>query len=137
MTKLEALKQEIVNRIAHSHNEVFMRRDFSDIASYQQVGHILGQLTDRGSLMRIGYGLYARTAISPLSNKIVPRKSLRELAAEVLARLGIEVFPSTHDQAYNEGRTTQVPTGRVIGVRGHIARKIGYDGKYITFEYFN
>jgi len=37
--------------------------------------------------------------------------------------------------AYNEGRTTQVPTGRVVGVKGRVKRKIGYAGKYITFEY--
>jgi hypothetical protein len=49
----------------------------------------------------------------------------------------LEVFSSSYDQAYNQGQTTQVPTGRVIGVKGRVARKIGYEGKYITFEYIS
>jgi hypothetical protein len=49
----------------------------------------------------------------------------------------LEVFSSSYDQAYNQGQTTQVPTERVIGVKGRVARKIGYEGKYITFEYIS
>jgi hypothetical protein len=30
--------------------------------------------------------------------------------------LGISSFPFSYDIKYNEGKTTQVPTGRVIGV---------------------
>ncbi len=67
----------------------------------------------------------------------MPRRSLRDLATEALKKLKIEVFSSSYDQAYNQGQTTQVPTGRVIGVKGRVARKIGYEGKYITFEYIS
>jgi hypothetical protein len=35
---------------------------------------------------------------------------------------------------YNAGRSTQVPTGRVIAVKSRISRKIGYDGNYVAFE---
>jgi len=66
--------------------------------------------------------------------KMVPEKSLQELAKEVMQKLGVKTVPSTAEQAYNQGRSTQIPTGRVVGVRGRIARKIGYDGKFISFE---
>jgi hypothetical protein len=36
-------------------------------------------------------------------------------------------------QDYNAGRTTQVPTGRVVVVRGRIRRKIGYKGIFLNF----
>ncbi len=92
-------------------------------------------LEAKGKIIKIGHGLYAKAAISPLSNRIIPRKGLRDLAIEALKKLNVEVVPSSYDQAYNEGRTTQIPTGRVVGVKGRVTRKIGYQGKYITFEY--
>jgi hypothetical protein len=38
------------------------------------------------------------------------------------------------DRDYNAGRTTQVPTGRLIAIKGRVSRKIGYNGSYINFE---
>ena len=57
-----------------------------------------------------------------------------EFAKELLKKLGVEVVPSSAERAYIAGKSTQVPTGRVIGVRGRIVRRIGYNGNYITFE---
>lgn len=54
-----------------------------------------------------------------------------ELAKEAMRKLGIKTAPSTAEKAYNAGRTTQVPTGRVIGVKGRVAHKLGYNGKYM------
>ncbi|NET61124.1 MAG: hypothetical protein F6K47_34860 [Symploca sp. SIO2E6] len=132
-----AIEAQIADRIAHSQDEVFMRQDFNDLANYNQIGRSLRQLVAKGQIMKIGYGLYAKAGVSPLSNRIVPRRGLRYLATEALKKLKVEVVPSSYDRAYNEGRTSQIPTGRVIGVKGRIARKIGYDGKYVTFEYIS
>ena len=49
-------------------------------------------------------------------------------------RLKVKTAPSTFDRAYNEGTSTQVPTGRVIGVKGRFSRKIRYGGQNIVFE---
>ena len=135
MRNSKTLEERIARRITCSKREVFIRNDFEDLGDYDQVGRSLRQLVKKGKIMKIGYGLYAKATISPLSNRTVPRRGLRDLATEALKKLKVEVVPSNYDRAYNEGRTTQIPTGRVVGVRGRIARKIGYDGKYITFEY--
>lgn len=134
MRKPKTIEDRIARRIARSRGEVFMRKDFNDIADYDQVGRSLRQLVAKGKIVKIGYGLYAKAGVSPLSNRTVPRRGLRDLATEALKKLKVEVAPSSYDRAYNEGRTTQIPTGRVIGVKGRVARKIGYDGKYVTFE---
>ncbi|MFM6153745.1 MAG: hypothetical protein ACKPE3_12220, partial [Sphaerospermopsis kisseleviana] len=88
-------------------------------------------------IIKMSENCYAKAVISPLSKRVVPCKALRELATEFLEYLNIEVVPSSYDKAYNEGRTTQVPTGRVIGVKKPIPipPKFGYDGKFVTFEY--
>jgi hypothetical protein len=59
---------------------------------------------------------------------------LPELAKELLNKLGVKIVPSSAERTYNAGTSTQVPTGRVIGVKGRIVRRIGYNGRYISFE---
>jgi hypothetical protein len=113
---------------------VFVRDDFTDLAEYDQVGRCLRNLVAKKKLVKIGYGLYAKAGVSPLTGKAVPRVGLREVACQALQRLHVETVPSSYERAYNAGRITQVPTGRVVGVKGRISRKIGYDGKYVTFE---
>jgi len=132
---ITTVEDKIADRIAVSDCDVFLRKDFQDIANYDQVGYGLKQLVKKSKIVKIGYGLYAKAAIFPLSKRTVPCKALRELATEALKKFKVEVFPSSYDQTYNEGRTTQVPTGRVIGVKKRISRRIGYEGKYVRHEY--
>ena len=87
------------------------------------------------NLIKLTEGVYTKSVVFPLSKKLVPCQTLRALAIEYLAYLGIDTFPSSYDIKYNEVKTTQVPTGRVIGVGSVIDIKFGYDGKYICFEY--
>ena len=130
----QPLEKRIARRIARKRANVFLRRDFEDLGGYDQVGRALKCLTAKGRLVRIGYGLYARTAISPVSGRTVVAKPLPSLALEALERLDVQAMPSTFAQANSAGASTQVPTGRVIAVRSRISRKIGYDGKYVSFE---
>ncbi len=133
-SKRKTLEKRIAERIARKRSDVFLRRDFEDLGDYDQVGRALRRLAAKGRLVRIGYGLYARAAVSPFSGKIVPARPLPALAREALKRLNVETAPSEFERAYGEGRTTQVPTGRMIAVKGRISRKIGHDGKFAVFE---
>ena len=85
-------------------------------------------------LIKIGQGVYARSKTSRLTGKVTLERPIQELAKMALSKLKVKVAPSSYDKAYNEGKTTQVPTGRVIGVKGRVSRKIGYNGKYISYE---
>lgn len=87
-----------------------------------------------GKLIKIGYGLYAKAKECTLTGEVVPVASLPALAQEALARLGVTTVPSRLAQAYQAGQTTQVPTGRLIAVKGRISRKTGYGGAYVNFE---
>lgn len=130
----QPLEKRIARRVARKNSNVFLRRDFEDLGGYDQVGRALKRLTAKGKLVKIGYGLYARTTVSPISGKTVAAKPLPSLTLEALERLDVEAMPSTFAQANTAGVSTQVPTGRVIAVRSRISRKIGYDGKYVSFE---
>jgi hypothetical protein len=137
MPKISFLEKKIAARIARKRTTVILRADLEDLGGYDQVGRVLRSLVSKGKIVKIGYGLYAKTAVSVVSGNIVPQKSLPSLAKEALNRLGIETATSTLEKEYNAGRTTQVPTGRVIAVRGRIRRKIGYNGNFVTYEYIS
>ena len=131
--KPKALESRLQKRIDRRRGDVFLRADFDDLGGYDQVGRVLRQFVRAGKLLRIGQGVYARAIKSPLSNKLVPPKGLGTLT-EALGRLGIETAPSRLEQDYNAGLTTQVPTGRVVGVNRRVRRKIGYNGIALSFE---
>lgn len=130
----EILETQILKRIDRKRGDVFLRADFDDLGGYDQVGRGLRDLVRQGKLLRIGYGLYSRAIKSPFDERtLVPPKGLATLR-EALNRVGIETLPSRSTEEYNAGRTTQVPTGRVVGVRRRVRRKIGYSGFTLSFE---
>jgi hypothetical protein len=132
--KPKNLESRVLKRLARKRGHVFLRDDFSDLGGYDQVGRALRRLVRTGQLVKIGHGLYTRASPSPFDGKPAPIKGLRTLAAEGLGRLGIETAPTRLEQAYNAGRTTQVPAGRVIAVKKRVRRRIGYNGTFLSFE---
>ena len=134
MSKNSTLQAKITSRIKRKKSPVILREDFKTLAGYDQVGRVLRMLVSKGEIMRIGYGLYVRTIVSSLSGERIPEKPLPSLAKEALQRLRVETAPSSLEIEYNAGRTTQVPTGRMIAVKGRVSRKIGYNGAYVRFE---
>ena len=133
---LNTLKSKIKYRLNRSKNTVFTPKDFLDLSDRDQVGRVLRELIKEGQLIRFGYGLYAKASESPYSGKILPEKGLPDLAKEALTnKLGVKVLPSTGMARYNRGETTQIPTGRVIGVKGRVTRKMGYNGQWIKLEH--
>jgi hypothetical protein len=124
--KPETLETRVLKRIGRKRGDVFLRADFRDLGGYDQVGRALRQLVREGWLVRVGQGLYARARPSLTSGEAVPVGGLSALK-EALRRVGVE-------QVYNAGRTTQVPSGRVVGVNRRVRRKIGYGGIKLSFE---
>jgi len=134
MSKYGTIEYKVMARIARKNTAVFVRDDFNDISDYDQVGRALKNLSKEGRLIRLGYGVYAKAKKSPINGEAVPVAPLPTLAKEALQRLGIKTSPSRLEQAYNAGQTTQVPTGRLIGVNGRVNRKLGYRGAFVSYE---
>jgi hypothetical protein len=129
------LEEKIQNFIDRKRRLVFLRSDFEEISSdYDQVGRALQKLVKKGKLQKLGYGLYTKTKRSLISGEMIPRATLPELGRQCLKRLNIETAQSRSDWEYNQGLSTQVPTGRVIVVKGRITRKIEYNGFILAFE---
>ena len=132
---LNTLESRVRYRLSRSKDLVFTPMDFLDLSDRDQTGRVLRKLVAEQSLVKIARGLYAKTKISSATGKIIPVKTLPVLAKEGLTKIGARVVPSRAEQAYNSGETTQVPTGRVIAIKGkRVFRKIGYNGNYIVLE---
>jgi hypothetical protein len=140
MTSSKILEQ-VVERMESSEHRVLFRKDFVDLGSYSQIGRCLKKLTDDRKLIRIGLGIYAKTEVypePPFEGERVLCDYMPWLAKEALRRMGVEVVPAQCDREYAEGRTTQVPTGRRLGIKGRkITRRIGYKTAYVNYEYVN
>jgi hypothetical protein len=129
----ETLETRMLKRMERKRGDVFLRADFGDLGGYDQVGRALRTLARKGELIRVGQGLYARARPSNITGEPVPVKGLSTLT-EALERVGIETVPTRLEEDYNAGATTQVPTGRVVGVRRRVRRKVGYGGVNLSFE---
>jgi hypothetical protein len=135
MKKKASLESRILARITRKKSPILLREDFSDLGGYDQVGRALRKIVEKGKIIRIGYGLYAKAKKSALTGETVPVVPLPTLGKEALRRLQVETVPSRAEVDYKEGRSMQVPTGRKIGIKDRISRKIGFNDIYISYEY--
>jgi hypothetical protein len=129
----ETLETKVLKRIDGKRGDVFLRADFEDLGGYDQIGRVLRKIVRKGRLVRVGPGLYARANRSVTRGEPIPARGVATLR-EALGRVGIETVPTRLEEAYNAGKTTQVPTGRVVGVRRRVRRKLGYGGINLSFE---
>jgi len=137
MRKTPTIERKILTRIARKKSNVLLREDFLDLGGYDQVGRVLKGLAAQGKIVRIGYGLYSKARTSTLTGEPVPVAPLPTIAKEALKRIGVEVVPSRAESAYNDGRSTQVPTGRLIGVKKRVNRKIGFKNATVEYEFIS
>ena len=136
-TSKSPLQEKILARAQASPARVFTRRDFEGLGSYGGIGNALRQLVKSEDMASIGYGFYARMRYNNLARRRTLDTGLPDLGREALTRLGFETCPTRAEIDYNANRSTQVPTGRRIGVRTNkrITRRIGYGGARIYYEY--
>lgn len=135
--KTSKLKKLILEEMERVDFDVFLRSDFAHLGAYQQVGKALSQLRAESKVLRIGQGLYCLAEVSAFfPEEVIPKaKALPLLAREALTRLGYEVVLSTAEIDNIERRSTQIPTGRRIGIKGKQPNlKIGRGSVYVTYE---
>ena len=134
MATPQPLEKTIARRISRRKANVFLRSDFEDLGGYDQVGRALRCLVRKGQLVKVGYGLYTRAQLSPFTGEPAPRVGIKRLAEEALCRLKVETGPTRMEQEYNSGKSTQIPTGRVVGVKKRVRRKIVVGMVKVRFE---
>ncbi|MCG3727797.1 S-adenosylhomocysteine hydrolase, partial [Vibrio cincinnatiensis] len=91
---------------------VFERKDFDDVASYDQVGRALRQLVKQGDLIKIGYGLYTKAKLNSLTGKPMPTHpgGTDALMREILKMKGVDFEMDSLSWQSLSGQSTQIPS---------------------------
>jgi hypothetical protein len=136
MRRRGTLRQKIEARIAERPDNAFLTREFSDLAAERQVLRALKELTDAGTLIRLGYGVYARAEVSPLTQQpMLAGDGFGAVSRQVLDKLKVAWEPARAEREYNAGQSTQVPmTPRVHLRRGRFSRKLRYKTMELALE---
>lgn len=137
MARPRTLKERIEYRIARRANhDVFLTREFSDLGGEDQVLRALRRLVQDGSLVRLGYGVYARATRSRLTGRIMLNSAngFSGAARQALTKLGVQWEPGESERAYNEGRSTQVPVNPVVKVKSRFSRHLSYGQSELQLE---
>lgn len=130
----QTLEAKMRYRIKRSKDKAFVIKDFLDLSDRDQVGRVLRKMVRNQELLKIGQGIYAKAKISKINGILIPLTGLRDLTEEAFKKLGIKFSPSTAEDDYNSGRSTQIPTGLMIGVKQRVAREITFNGRYMSYE---
>jgi hypothetical protein len=129
MPRRKTLREKIEERIARkTGDDVFLTREFGNLGGEDQVGRALRGLVRDGRLVRLGYGVYGRAIPSRLSGQpmLYSPNGFIGAARQALDKLGVQWQPTESEQAYNEGRSTQVPVNPVVRVKGRFRRRLRY-----------
>lgn len=130
-----SVRERVIHAISVSESDVFLKQDFALNGSASQITRVLRLLMNEGVIVRISLGVYARAKFSMLTGKPIPIRPVSVLAPEILRRLGVDAHASRSVQEYNQGKTTQIPSGAVINTgRRRIRRKIGFGASQIKYE---
>lgn len=134
MSIKQTLEARMQYRIKRGSASVYVPSDFFDLSDRDQVGRVLRKFVKEGLLIKLGPGIFARARKSTITGTFIPEKNLQSLAVEALKKRGVKILPTRYERDYNAGKTTQVPTGLVIGVNKRVNRTIAYNGKTIKYE---
>lgn len=109
-------KARIQSRLKRSKRYVFTRDDFKDIAGYDQIGRALRTLVKEGELLKVGYGVYTKARRNSITGRIMPASPGGSAAVivETLDRLKVRYRVTDATQAYNSGKSTQIPASAGI-----------------------
>jgi hypothetical protein len=129
------LEERVLRSIKQRNGNVILRNELAEMGSSSQLSEALKALQDKGVLVRIGTGVYARTRRSSVTGAVIPAGSLETLAAEAFQKMGVDVAQAKAAMEYNAGRTTQVPGAFVANTgRRRISRRITVGGRSVRYE---
>ena len=129
------LADRLLRLIERQRGNVIFRAELAGLGSPAQITAALTTLIDKGVIVRISIGIYARTRKSSVTGAIVPVGSLETLAIEILTKMGVPFTPGRAAAAYNAGDTNQLPGAFVVNTgERRISRKITVGGRTLGYE---
>lgn len=130
----DSIEYKALNRLKAIRGSVVLRQDFNDLGSYRQISRVCNQFIQEKKLVKIGAGVYAKAYVSKYTDIPLVKNGVGSTFREALKRLGVSYEPSSAEQEYNAGITTQVPVGNTVKLKSRCRRRIGYGNSALNFE---
>lgn len=140
MDQRNETRLRILEFIRSSPSDVFLTRDLAEgkpgSPEYRAALRAILRLLAEGVLARLGYGVYVRMGLSPLTGKpiIAVPGGLDGALRQALDRLDVAWKESRAIEDYNAGRSTQIPVNPMYRVPAGFTRRFSYRGKDVRFE---
>lgn len=130
----KSMQYKIRRCIQSISGNVVLRSDVEALSSPRQVSRALKKLVEAGELIKLGYGVYGKLVKSRFSDKPYLQGGFLLAVREALDKLNIPWELSSEEQAYNAGRTTQVPANPSTVIKGRFRRQLHYRNRRSRFE---
>lgn len=126
VTFSQSITFKVLERIEALPSNVVLRSDIADLASPRQVSRAIIRLMKDNRIVKLGYGVYGKLAISQLAQTSYLKGGALPTLREALTRLNIQWEASPEEQAYQSGQSTQVPANPVTKLKNRFRRKLQY-----------
>lgn len=130
----DSIEYKALNRLKAIRGSVVLRQNFNDLGSYRQISRVFKQLIMKKKLVKISAGIYAKAYLSKYTDIPLIKNGVDTTLREALKLIGVAYEPSSAEQDYNAGKTTQVPVGNIVRLRSRCRRRIGYGNSKLIFE---
>lgn len=129
-----SLKFKVLGRIRQLPGNVVLRENIEDMGSPRQISRCLGVLVEMGELIKIGYGIYAKSYGSEYIDRPVIQGGFGQACKEALTKLGVDWEPGSAEQAYNAGLSTQVPVRTIVKLKSRFRGHLNYGNRKLIVE---
>jgi hypothetical protein len=129
-----SLKFKVLERINTFPGNVVLRKEIADMGSPRQISRCLETLIEMGELVKIGYGVYAKSYRSKFINESIIKSGFDRACIEALTKLGIKWELGSAAQAYNAGLSTQVPVRLAVQLKSRFRRQLNYNNRKLLVE---
>ena len=128
-------KTRMAQSIARSPRDIFLRNELAAFGTPSRVTRGINDLIKAGKIIRLGYGIYAKTEPSIVTGNPIPRKVLETLTKEAFNSLGIPIELGKARADYAEGKTTQIPMSIVVSTgKKRVSRKLRLGNREVIYE---
>lgn len=123
-----------LERIKALSGDVVLRSDIADLADPRQISRALNRLVQKGYLVKLGYGVYAKLARSQITQSTYLKEGVLQTMREALTRLNIRWAPSSEELDYQTKRSTQVPVNPATKLKDRFRRQLYYRDLELSIE---
>lgn len=117
---------KLLKRINRLSGAIILRSDVEDIADPRQISRSLNRLVKIGRLAKLGYGVYAKLEISQITKSSFLKEGVLSTMRAALTKLNVRWEPSLEEQAYQDGRSTQIPVNPDTKIKERFRRQLRY-----------